>query len=129
MPDCEACIEAKKTHDPFPCVSDNRSETLGELTHSNVCQGPSRTQLIGGSRYFISFIDDCSHKCTVEFMKQKSQSAEKVKQHITYLKNRWEKHPKKIRVDNGTEYINNDLITWCKNQGIELETTAPYSPE
>jgi len=128
MPDCEACIQAKQTRDPFPRVSDNRSRITGELTHSDVW-GPSRTQSIGGSRYFISFIDDCSCKCTVEFMKQKSQTAEKVKQHITYLKNRWEKHPKKIHVDNGTGYINNDLITWCKNQGIELETTAPYSPE
>lgn len=32
-------------------------------------------------------------------------------------------------MDNGTEYINKDLITWCKGKVIELQTTAPYSPQ
>jgi transposase InsO family protein len=62
-------------------------------------------------------------------MKKKSQTTEKVIQHITYLKTRWDKHPKIFRVDNGTEYLNEELITWCQNHGIELQTTAPYSPE
>ncbi|KAJ8585688.1 hypothetical protein M405DRAFT_720029, partial [Rhizopogon salebrosus TDB-379] len=57
MPECEACIQAKQTRDPFPRDTENHSEIQGELTHSDVW-GPARTQSIGGSRYFISFIDD-----------------------------------------------------------------------
>src|SRR6267154_3649460 len=41
----------------------------------------------------------------------------------------WENKPRKIRVDNGKEYINNELLTWCKDKGIEIQTTAPYTPE
>jgi hypothetical protein len=62
-------------------------------------------------------------------MKKKSQTMEKVMQYITHLKNCWGKRPKFLRVNNGTEYINEGLMTWCKNQGIELQRTAPYSPE
>jgi hypothetical protein len=59
MQQCEACIQAKQARDPFPSATENRSETLGELTHSDVW-GPAPTDSVGGSRYFISFIDDCS---------------------------------------------------------------------
>jgi len=37
--------------------------------------------------------------------------------------------PKIILVDNGTKYINADLITWCKDKGIKIQQTAPYSPQ
>ena len=128
MPQCEACIKAKQTRDPFPSTSENRSELAGELIHSDVW-GPTEFKSVGRSKYFISFIDNATRRCTIEFMKKKSQTTEKVIQHITYLKTRWDKHPKIFRVDNGTEYLNEELITWCRNHGIELQTTAPYSPE
>jgi hypothetical protein len=32
---------------------------------------------------------------------------------------------KRIRADNGKEYINNDLDSWFKEQGIVSQTTAP----
>ncbi|OAX30968.1 hypothetical protein K503DRAFT_666175, partial [Rhizopogon vinicolor AM-OR11-026] len=59
MPQCEACIQAKQACDPFPSATENHSKMLGELTHSDVW-GPAPTESVGGSRYFISFIDDCS---------------------------------------------------------------------
>ena len=34
-----------------------------------------------------------------------------------------------VRADNGCEYVNRDLIRWCLNKGIEIQTTAPYIPE
>jgi transposase InsO family protein len=36
---------------------------------------------------------------------------------------------KRIRCDNGGEYKNNALREWCKNKGIVIEFTAPYSPQ
>lgn len=57
MPQCEACIQAKHARDSFPHATDNRSQSLGELTHSDVW-GPARVQSNGGSKYYISFTDD-----------------------------------------------------------------------
>jgi transposase InsO family protein len=31
-------------------------------------------------------------------------------------------------VDHGTEFINKPMKTWCSQQGIEIQMTAPYSP-
>ena len=36
---------------------------------------------------------------------------------------------KAICADNGHEYVNNDLQSWCLDHGIEIQMTAPYTPE
>jgi hypothetical protein len=128
-PDCEACIQAKQTHVPFPqSTSKEDSRVPGEMTHSDVW-GPARTESLRGSQYFISFTDNCTRKCTIEFMKLKSEVGVKVRQYVMQLKTRHSMQPRMIRIDNGTEYINDELISWCKDQGIEVQRTAPYSPQ
>ena len=62
------------------------------------------------------------------FMKHKSEAFEKVKEYLTFIERRFGHLPKILRVDNGSEYINKDLKGWCREKGIELQTTAPYSP-
>jgi len=37
-------------------------------------------------------------------------------------------HPNTFRCDQGTEFLNENLTRWLTEQGIELQTTAPYSP-
>ncbi|KAK9736903.1 hypothetical protein QE152_g11182 [Popillia japonica] len=34
----------------------------------------------------------------------------------------------RFRCDNGTEYMNNELIDFCETQGIRIENTVPYCP-
>ena len=59
FPNCEACIQAKHAHNPFPKHVEHRSEIPGELTHTDVW-GPSRVTAISGMKYYITFIDDCT---------------------------------------------------------------------
>jgi hypothetical protein len=61
-------------------------------------------------------------------MKAKEEAMEKVKEYIMYIETKFEQRPKIMRVDNGGEYINKVLIAWCASKGIEIQTTAPYSP-
>jgi transposase InsO family protein len=129
---CEACIQAKQHRQPYPKESEDKTTEIGELTHSDVW-GPARVAAIpshlavSNAKYYISFTDDFSRRCTVFFMKHKSEATQCVKDYITYLE-RHKTAPKSIRVDNGGEYINKELIRWCKEKGIDLQTTAPYSP-
>ena len=37
-------------------------------------------------------------------------------------------HPTAFRCDQGAEFVNDNLVRWLQEQGIELQTTAPYSP-
>ena len=63
----------------------------------------------------------------INFLKGKNQALQKVKEYLTYLKTQG-KNPKAICVDRGKEFINQDLCNWCREQGIEIQITAPYSP-
>lgn len=35
----------------------------------------------------------------------------------------------KIRCDNGREYANDYLQSWCKSEGIEIDFTTPHTPQ
>ena len=54
---CEACIQAKQAHKPFPQEAKNRPETPGECIMSDVW-GCAQTESIGRWKYYISFTDD-----------------------------------------------------------------------
>ena len=70
---CEACIEAKQAHKPFPKEAENRSQIPGEQFMSDVW-GPARVESIGKWKWYISFMDDCTRYGTVLFLKQKSDA-------------------------------------------------------
>jgi transposase InsO family protein len=84
---------------------------------------------VSGAKYFMTFIDDYTWHCTVKFLKQKNEASAKVQEYIAYLEQQQNILPKCIRADNGKEYVNNDLIGWCYNKGLQLEFTAPHSLE
>ena len=100
----------------------------GELTHTDVW-GPVRVSSLHGYRYYVSFIDDVTRHCTISFMKTKDETPTKVKQYLACIKHQNSFLPKAIQADNSREYINKDLQMWCLDRGIEIQMTAPYTPE
>jgi hypothetical protein len=36
--------------------------------------------------------------------------------------------PKVIQIDSGGEFVNEKVERWCKEHGVEIHRTAPYSP-
>lgn len=75
---CKTCMLSKIHVLPFPSVSDNRSSRILDVIHTDV-YGPFRTRSIGGSKYFVTFIDDKSRMIFVYFMKSKSEVFDKFK--------------------------------------------------
>jgi len=123
-PDCIACTESKQTVEPFGKSTERKTEP-GELTHIDLWGKYSITS-INGNNYYILFVDDAERFSTTEFLKQKGEAPQKVKEYLTHLRTQ-DKKPKAIRVDRGKEFVNDDLKTWCREQGIEIHMTAPYS--
>jgi hypothetical protein len=124
-PDCIACIEAKMSQAPYGLTKEKLSEP-GELTHIDLW-GKYDVESIHGNSHYLLLIDDASRYTTVEFLKTKSQAAQRIQEYMTHLKAQG-RSPCAIRMDRGTKFVNEDLCTWCHSQGIHFQMTAPYSP-
>jgi transposase InsO family protein len=59
---------------------------------------------------------------------KKSDSTDCIKGHVAKLKQKFGKAPGYMRVDNGAELVNAEVKKFAEEEGITIETTAPYSP-
>ena len=125
---CQGCAMGKQHRQPFPKKSQSRSSQPLELIHSDVC-GPMSVNSVGGSRYFVTFIDDYSRFTTVYFMKHKSEVLEKFKEFVELVENLFEKRVKSLRSDNESEYESREFAEYCKSKGIKNDDTIPYTPQ
>jgi hypothetical protein len=75
---CKGCAQGQKINNHFP-KKDNKAEGILELVHSYVC-GPMPLTSLRRYVYYVSFIDDCSHKTWVYFLKSKDEVLGKFKE-------------------------------------------------
>lgn len=124
---CEACQYGKQHRLSFNHTV-KRNPLPGEFIHSDVC-GPMSQDSLGGSKFFVSFKDDCSAFRIVYFIRHKYDVIEKFKEFVNLLENKFQRRIKTLRVDNGREYCNEQMSRYLRIKGINLETTAPFTPE
>ncbi|KRY65178.1 Retrovirus-related Pol polyprotein from transposon TNT 1-94 [Trichinella pseudospiralis] len=72
LPVCEICIKGKQTQSLFSKSQTKRRCGPLELMHTDIC-GPMRQNSIGGSKYFVTFIDDHSRWCETYFLKNRNE--------------------------------------------------------
>ena len=125
---CEGCAHGKQKRAPFPKGQATRASEILEIVHSDVC-GPMQENSLGGSRYFVTFIDDKSRFTAVYFMKTKDQVFEKFKEYETMVTNMTEKKIKILRSDNGGEYTSKEFSNYLKEKGIQHQLSVPRTPE
>ncbi|KAH9733975.1 hypothetical protein KPL71_017220 [Citrus sinensis] len=77
---CEHCVVGKKTRVKFGTANHDTREIL-EYVHSDVW-GLTKTASIGGSHYFVTFVDDFSIHVWVYTMRAKDEN-EGIKRHFT----------------------------------------------
>ena len=123
---CEICVEAKLTRSSFQTVE--RSTEPLDLIHSDVCALKS-VQTRGGSKYFITFIDDSTKYCYVYLLKSKDEALEKFGLYKTEVENQLGKNIKRLRSDRGGEY-QAPIGKFCAQHGIihEVLTTLASFP-
>lgn len=126
--DCVSCIKGKMHRQPFPKGKAKRAKELLGIVHTDLC-GPMSVSSIGGSRYFISFIDDLSRMTFVYFLKNKSEVFETFKTFQVYVERQTGKPIKVLRSDNGTEYVNSVMDSYLESKGIQHQKSIPYTPE
>lgn len=124
---CEACVYGKQHRLKFAPI-EKRDTKPGELIYSDVC-GPMSVESIGGAKYFVLFKDDCTGYREVKFIKHKSDVYERFNEFIKICQTKFGRSINRVRVDNGTEFINKRMSELFIKNGIVLETTGIYTPE
>ena len=98
----------KAQQQPYPKQSDNRSEHILDLIHSDVC-GPLKPLSLGGKGYFVTFTDDYSRFVWVRFIRYKGEVFQKFRDLVKELeKGTWRKL-KALRSDRGGEFLSNEF--------------------
>ena len=98
---CEACQLGKQNRQPFRNEG-YISEGLLDLVHSDVW-GPTKNTSISGKRYYVTFIDDCSRRTWVYFMKEKSEVFEWFQKFKSLVEKQTGRKIKCLRFDGGLE--------------------------
>jgi hypothetical protein len=91
--------------------------------------GPSPVQSVGGSKYFLSVIDDYSRKVDVYTIKNKSEVFSCFKRYVAKVERELGRKVKCIRTDNGLEFCHKEFEKYLVNLGIKMERTSTYSPQ
>lgn len=124
---CIVCCEGKQSRLPF-ANEGNRSTELLEVIHSDIC-GPMENVSLGGSRYFLIFVDDHSRMTYVYFLKSKNEAFQYFKEYKARVENATSNKIKILRSDNGREFCNRDFNSYLKKAGILHQKSNPYTPE
>ena len=74
---CKGCEQGKNVKSPFSS-SDNKAKGILDIVHSDMC-GPMTATSLSGYVYYVSFIDDYSHKTWIYFLKGKNEVFSKFK--------------------------------------------------
>jgi hypothetical protein len=96
---CKGFAQGKNIKNPFP-KSDSKEKGIFELIHSDVC-GPIPSTYLSGYVYYVSFIDDYSHKTWVYFLKSKDEVLGNFKEFKALVENISERKIKILKSDNG----------------------------
>ena len=83
---------------------------------------------LGGSMYYVSFIDDFYKMTWIYFLK-KSEVFERFLEFKALVENQTNRKIKVLRIDNGGEFYGKEFNQFCKQHDITRQNTMPYMPQ
>lgn len=122
--DCGDCKQGKQHKSVM------KSKTLavkkGAVIHSDV-SGKMSTRSIGGSMYYVTFIDEFSRYITVVPITTKGEVLQQFKKFHVWFERKYDCRIKTLHCDGGGEYVGCD--TYLSEHGIERVHIPPHAPE
>jgi len=125
---CENCIYGKQKRIRFLRVGKEKKSEKLELVHTDIW-GPTQVSSLGGSRYYVTFIDDATRKTWIYCIKNKSDVFDTFKKWKALVEIETGKKLKCLRSDNGGEYCSKEFDRYCSEHGIRKEKTVPRTPQ
>ncbi|GJX17612.1 retrovirus-related pol polyprotein from transposon TNT 1-94 [Tanacetum coccineum] len=91
--------------------------------------GPVSPMSINHEKYTLVIVDEYSRYTWVHFLRKKSQAPEIIMSFIRMVENQNDVQVKQIRTDNGIEFRNHELESFCDEKGNSHNFSSPYTPE
>ena len=124
---CKACVYGKSTRAPIPRQGGVRAKGVLDLVHTDVC-GQMPEASLGGSRYFVSFVDDHSRYAWIYPIQMKSDVFVTFKKWLAMVEKSHSRSLKVLQSDNGGEYLPNVMKEFLEDRGIRHRPTTPENP-
>ncbi len=124
---CEVCVMAKHRRAPFKLRSDRVDEPLHTL-HSDM-NGPYPVASIGGGKYVLTCLDECTEYSATMILKSKAEASKALQTQILQWEKQTGKAVKRLYTDRGSEYLKHHMKQFCDSKGIVHEKSVPYTPQ
>jgi len=125
---CDACQKGKQVRVSFK--SKNIVSTIQPLQLLDVdLFGPSRTMSFGGNYYALVIVDDYARFTWTLFLTHKRDTFHAFKKLAKIIQNKKNLNIASIRSDHGGEFENKDFESFCDENGIEHNFSAPRIPQ
>nr|GFC21288.1 putative ribonuclease H-like domain-containing protein [Tanacetum cinerariifolium] len=98
------------------------------LLHMDLC-GPMRVESVNGKKYILIIVDDYSRFTWIKFLRSKDETPMFIIKFLKMIQVRLNVPVRRIRTDNGTEFVNQTLRDYYEEVGISHETSVARSPQ
>ncbi|GJU29909.1 retrovirus-related pol polyprotein from transposon TNT 1-94 [Tanacetum coccineum] len=125
---CSACAMGKSKKKPHKPKSEDTNQEKLYLLHMDLC-GPMRVASINGKKYILVIVDDYSRFTWVKCLRSKDEAPDFIIKFLKMIQVRLKVPVRRIRTDNGTEFVNQTLREYYEKVGISHETSVARSPQ
>ncbi|GJW55535.1 retrovirus-related pol polyprotein from transposon TNT 1-94 [Tanacetum coccineum] len=125
---CSACQLGKSKKFSHKPKSENTNMEVLHTLHMDLC-GPMRVQSINGKKYILVIVDDYSRFTWVKFLRSKDETPEFVINFLKQIQVGLNKIVRYIRIDNGTEFVNQVMSKYYEGVGIFHQKSIPRTPQ
>src|SRR5919202_809639 len=125
---CHACEKGKQHRATFKSKKFATIESHLDLLHMDLF-GPVSTPSFTGKRYTLVIVDEYSRYTWVFFLKAKSEAAGIINDFIKKAEVLYKLTVRQLRSDNGTEFKNVTLNSFCDEKSISQCYSAARTPQ
>ncbi|GJR81713.1 retrovirus-related pol polyprotein from transposon TNT 1-94 [Tanacetum coccineum] len=125
---CSACALGKSSKKPHKPKSEDTNQEKLYLLHMDLC-GPMRVASVNGKKYILVIVDDYSRFTWVKCLRSKDEALVFIINFLKMIQVRLKETVRRIRTDNGTEFVNQTLREYYEKVGISHETSVARSPQ
>ncbi|GJU10581.1 retrovirus-related pol polyprotein from transposon TNT 1-94 [Tanacetum coccineum] len=124
---CSACSMGKSKKKPHKPKSEDTNQEKLYLLHMDLC-GPMRVASVNRKNYILVIVDDYLRFTWVKCLRSKDKSLDFIIKFLKMIQVRLKVPVRRIRTDNGTEFVNQTLREYYEKVGISHETSVARSP-